>query len=179
MQHRPSSSRRLLPGALLLAAAALSSCGFDYATDRIYTPANGANERSGEVDVLGAVIVSAEEGSGVFVASFTNSFLDEAVTLEGLTSTDAEALSAPEVPPIEIQPDQLVNLADTETPVEVTGTLEAGTWVPVEISFSNGQTTKLTVQVVNNCGYFHDVAGLPAGEEECEVAEPVEHAEGE
>ena len=37
-------------------ALPLTSCGFDYATDRPYTPAAGANERDARVDVLGAAI---------------------------------------------------------------------------------------------------------------------------
>ncbi len=45
-------------GSLLLAAPLLSSCGFNYATDRPNTVAAGANNRDGAVDVLGAVIVS-------------------------------------------------------------------------------------------------------------------------
>jgi hypothetical protein len=49
----------LAAGALLLAVP-LSSCGFDKATEREYTPAAGANNRDASVDVLGAAIVSAE-----------------------------------------------------------------------------------------------------------------------
>ena len=48
MQHR-----LLLSAATVVALAApLSSCGFDYATDRVYQPGSGANNRDGAVDVL-------------------------------------------------------------------------------------------------------------------------------
>ena len=57
-------SRRKLAiaiGALVLAVPGLSACGFNYATDREYTPGNGTNDQHGVVDVLNAVIV-AERG---------------------------------------------------------------------------------------------------------------------
>ena len=69
---------------LAVCAPVLTSCGFDYATDRIYTPATGVNNREASVDVLGAVIVSAEEGSGIFVASFANNSTEEPATVEAL-----------------------------------------------------------------------------------------------
>ena len=72
MQHR-----LLVSAATVVALAApLSSCGFDYATDRVYTPGSGANNREGDVDVLSAVVVSAAEGSGTFVASLANNSPD-------------------------------------------------------------------------------------------------------
>ena len=43
-----------LTGAML-AVPALSSCGFNKATDRVYTPAAGVNDQDTKVDVLGAV----------------------------------------------------------------------------------------------------------------------------
>ena len=65
MQLRPLA----IAAAVLALAAPLSSCGFDYATERDYTPGSGANNREGVVDVLSAVVVSGAEGSGTFVAS--------------------------------------------------------------------------------------------------------------
>ena len=60
-----------LTGAML-AVPALTSCGFNKATDRVYTPAAGVNDQDAMVDVLGAVIVSGQDGSGTFIASFAN-----------------------------------------------------------------------------------------------------------
>ena len=68
-------SRRKLAtaiGALVLAVPALSACGFNYATDREYTPGNGPTTSDGVVDVLNAVIVADEDGSGTFIASLSN-----------------------------------------------------------------------------------------------------------
>lgn len=57
-------------GALALAAPALSSCSFS--TDKVYTPAPGANDRSERVDVLNAVIVSTAPDSGTLVVTLAN-----------------------------------------------------------------------------------------------------------
>ena len=78
-------------GALLLAAPVLSSCGFDYATDRAYTPGAGANDRDAKVDVLGAVVVCAEDGSGTFIASFSNNDTDEPATVSAIAGAGDDA----------------------------------------------------------------------------------------
>ena len=48
--------------AVVALAVPLTSCGFSYATERDYTPAGGANNREGVVDLLSAVVVSGAEG---------------------------------------------------------------------------------------------------------------------
>jgi hypothetical protein len=65
---QPRRSLRLVVGALVLALPLLASCGFDKATDQVYTPGAGTDDRSGDVDVLSAVIVSAQPGPGTFIA---------------------------------------------------------------------------------------------------------------
>ncbi|WP_426246033.1 hypothetical protein [Nocardioides sp. LHG3406-4] len=168
--RKPATSRTLV-GAILLSAALSTSCGFNMATDRYYTPTNGANDRSGVVDVLSAMVVSGESGEGVFIASLSNNSTTKAVELDGIASTKQETLSAPEVTPVEIAPGALVNLAESETPISVTGDFEAGYFVPVEVSFSNGETASMKVPVVVNCGIYSDISGVPAGPEDCPVAE--------
>ncbi|MBA3783298.1 MAG: hypothetical protein H0X12_15785 [Nocardioides sp.] len=177
MQLRKQSTPRTLIGALLLTAAVSTSCGFNLATDRYYTPANGANDRAGVVDVLAATVVTGAEGEGVFIASLSNNSQTESVQLEGLSSNDQEELSAAEVTPVDIAPGALVNLAISETPIAVTGTFAAGDYVQVNVAFSNGETANMKVPVVVNCGIYNDVAGVPAGPEECAIAEPAEGGE--
>src|SRR6185436_4327422 len=63
-----------------LATPGLTGCGFDAATERPYTPAAGANDVSGVVDVLGAVVVSSAAGSGTFVATLSNNDQQESQT---------------------------------------------------------------------------------------------------
>ena len=103
--------------AVLALAVPLSSCGFDYATDRDYTPAGGANNREGDVDVLSAVVVSAAEGSGTFIASLSNNDPDEPETFTGVAGEEEGSITAEEFEPVEIAPGGLVNLA--EPPAEI------------------------------------------------------------
>ena len=72
MLTRSRFSRLASAGALVLATVTLSSCGFNYATDKVYTPAEGVNNRDSRVDVLNAAIVATEDGKGTFVASLSN-----------------------------------------------------------------------------------------------------------
>src|ERR1700760_4438225 len=87
MQLRMSPRVLAAAGALALATV-LSSCGFDYATDRVYTPGAGVNDRDADVDVLAAVVVSAQEGSGTFIASFANNDQDNPATVTSIAGAD-------------------------------------------------------------------------------------------
>jgi hypothetical protein len=153
MQLRPSARLLATVGAVVLATA-LSSCGFGYATDRVYTPGNGVNDRDAKVDVLNAVIVSAQEGSGTFIASFSNNEVDTSATVDSLAGAgDDSKLVVGDFDPIEIAPGALVNLA-TDGGIPVTGELEAGNFVSVTITFSSGETATLDVPAVNDCGPY-------------------------
>jgi len=162
-------SLALVSGALLLTAP-LASCGFDLATDQVNTIAPGATDRDATIDVLNAVIVSAEEGSGVFVTTLVNNDTDEPGTLEGITSGD-ESLQVGQFSPIEVEPSGLVNLAgEGQQAIPVEGELAAGDVVTMTLQLSGGQVVELDVPVVANCG---DFAGLDGAGGECEVGEPV------
>lgn len=160
---------------LAICAPALTSCGFDYATDRIYTPATGVNNREASVDVLGAVIVSAEEGSGVFIASFANNNTEESATVEALEGVDQSQLTADDFSPVEVPAGGLVNLVD-EDGIEVSGEIAAGEFVPVALQFGDGERVQLDVPVVTNCGYYEGLDG-PASAEQCEPEAESETAE--
>ncbi len=150
MQLRPLATAT----AVLALAVPLSSCGFDYATDREYSPAGGANNREGEVDVLSAVVVSAAEGSGTFVASLSNN-QDEEQTFTGVSGDEGAAVTAAEFEPIAIAPGGLVNLAEPPADILLTGEFEAGDFVPLSVDFGNGERIMLNVPVVaNDFGYW-------------------------
>jgi hypothetical protein len=173
MQLRPSARLLAAVGAVVLATA-LSSCGFGYATDRVYTPGNGANDRDASVDVLNAVIVSAQEGSGTFVASFANNSADEPATVESLAGAgDDSALEVGDFDPIEIAPGALVNLA-TEGGIPVTGELEAGDFVNVTITFGDGESVDMQVLAVTDCGPYEGLdtsasdGATPSGDDQCD-----------
>jgi copper(I)-binding protein len=151
MQLRPLATA----AAVLALAAPLSSCGFDYATERDYTPASGANNREGDVDVLSAVVVSAAEGSGTFVASFSNNDPDEEQTLSGVSGDEGASIEAASFDPIEIPAGGLVNLADPAANIVLTGDFKAGDMVPLAIDFGNGERVMLNVPVVaDDTGYW-------------------------
>ena len=154
---RSGQPRRALAtaAAVLALAAPLTSCGFDYATDRDYTPAAGANNREGVVDVLSAVVVAAEEGSGTFVASLSNNDPDNGATFTALSGTEEGGVTAAEFAPVEIGPGALVNLADPAAGIVVTGEFGPGNVVPMTVDFGDGERISLNVPVVaDDTGYW-------------------------
>lgn len=162
-------SLALVIGALLLTAP-LSSCGFDLATNRVYTPAAGANDRDASVDVLNAVIVSAEEGSGTFIATFVNNDTEEPARVEAIQASGERQVTFEEFSPIEVDPIGMVNLAaDDQDGIPVEGDLAAGQMVPLTIQLSGGQLVDLHIPVVPNCEEFEGLDGVGG---ECELPEP-------
>jgi hypothetical protein len=159
---------------LAVCAPALTSCGFDYATDRIYTPAAGVNNRDGSVDVLGALIVSAQEGSGTFIASFVNNSTTEPASVEGFEGSGDSQLEAANFRPIEVPPGGLVNLAE-DGGIEVTGEFAAGEFATVSLELGDGERIVMQVPVVTNCGDFEGLDGQSSAEQ-CETpSESPEH----
>ena len=137
----------LLFGALVLAVPGVSACGFNYATDRENNLANGANNKDGVVDVLNAVIVSSEDGSGTFIASLSNNSPDEAISMDSLSFGANSTVEVASFAPIEVPPHGLVNLA-TEQGIKVSGEFRAGEFVRLGVGFDNGETADLNVHVV-------------------------------
>jgi hypothetical protein len=153
MQLRPPARLLASVGALVLATT-LTSCGFDYATDRVYTPAEGVNDRDASVDVLGAVVVSGQEGSGTFIASFANNDQSESATVESLRGAGEDSsLQVEDFQPIEIAPGQMVNLA-TEGGIVVRGDFEPGNFLTVEVGFGDGETVEMDIPSVPPCDEF-------------------------
>lgn len=144
---------------MLLLAATTASCGFDYATDRVYTPADGVNNRDGEVDVLNAVIVWDGEGKGRFLATLVNNSLeapDKLTAIEGDVETE-------KVPTAEIPLGGLLNLASTPTPIDVTGEFAEGDMVTVTLDFATADSATLEVPVVAARDQYAEF-GTPAEE---------------
>lgn len=150
MQLRPLATA----AAVLALAVPLSSCGFDYATDRDYTPGSGANNRDGVVDVLSAVVVSGTEGSGTFVASLSNGD-DEEKSLTAVSGDDGETITAEEFEPVTIPPGGIVNLAEPAAGIVLTGDFAAGDFAPLVVDFDDGERVTLNVPVVpDDTGYW-------------------------
>jgi len=161
-------SLALLSGAILLAAP-LSSCGFDLATNKVNTIAAGTNNRVASVDVLGAVVVSAEEGSGTFIASFVNNSTSESASVESLEPQGETSAQVVDFSPVEVEPNSIVNLAEDDQGIAVEGEFAAGDRLPMVVTLSGGDRVEIDVPVVPNC---HEWEGLDGAGGDCEVAEP-------
>ena len=158
--------RTLALAASALLLSALSACSEDSGTMEPYTPAAGTNNQDTEVDVLNAVIVSAEDGSGTLVAGLANGDNEEAATLSGI---EGESVSADSFSPVEIPANGFVNLAD-EGGIEVSGEFELGDFVPLTLQFDGQDPVDMDVPVVANCDDFAGIDG-PEDEEACAYAE--------
>jgi hypothetical protein len=174
-------------------AFSLSACGavdrirgFDYATDRVYTPGAGTNDRTGEVDILGAAVVSAIPGQGTLIVTFVTSDqadgTAEAATLEGVSGTivtgEGEGavtgeVTAEEFTPVEIPANGYVNLADADEPIVLTGDFEAGNFLDLTFTFAHGQSTTFEVPVVSN--FTGDWAGLDVSPGAEDAVAPEDH----
>lgn len=179
MQKKSSRLRAALAAGALVLVPTLSSCGFDYATDAIYNQAVGVNDRSGDVDVLNALIVSGEEGSGTFIATFVHNDLEETAAFEGIGgSVEAGDFGSLEIP---ASVDGSLNLLD-EDPIGVTGDFAAGDFVEVQLTFDTGQVTDIEVPVVPETGPHEglDTAGSDSPTEDASPtgdASPTEDTE--
>ncbi len=161
---QPRRRLRLVAGALVLALPLLSSCGFGKATDRVFTPAVGTNNRDGDVKILAAVVVAAQPGSGTFLASLSNSGKKEA-GLSGLAGAgEWQDLTVAEVdPPIELAPRGFVNLLDAGG-IPVSGNFEAGDFVELTLTFDNGDSVTMDVPVVYACDEYEGLDSSAGGE---------------
>ena len=149
MDHRLSRRHRiaLILGALILAVPGVASCGFNYATDRENTISNGTSDKSGTVDVLNAVIVSSEDGSGTFIATLSNNSADETVSMNSLSFGSNSTTAVAAFDPIEVKPHAVVNLADGQG-IKVSGDFKAGDFVALTVGFDNGESADMKVHVV-------------------------------
>jgi|EndMetStandDraft_8_1072994.scaffolds.fasta_scaffold289023_2 copper(I)-binding protein len=160
---QPRRSLRLVAGALVLALPLLSSCGFNKATDKVYTPGEGTNNRDGDVKILAAVVVAAQPDSGTFLASLSNNSSEDSNALTELAGAgDSADLSIGAIDsPIEIPPRGFVNLAD-EGGVNVSGDFGAGDVVELTLTFDSGDSVTMDVPVVYACDEY---AGLDSSAE--------------
>lgn len=154
MPHlRPTAIAGLLL-ALVPAAATLSSCGFDYPTDRVNTIAAGANNRDHSVDALGIRVLATAKGEGRLIGALSNND-DAAAALESVSAPDG-ATKAADFEAIEVEGRGTVNLANVD-PIKLTGDFTAGDVVVLDLTFSTGDTASLEVPVVKNCFQYTQV----------------------
>jgi hypothetical protein len=164
---QPRRSLRLVAGALVLALPLLGSCGFDKATDQVYTPGAGTNDRAGEVDILTAVIVSAQPGSGTFIATLSNNNAQQAYTLTGVSGAGdwTDLTIDPADLSIDIPARGFVNLVD-EDPITVSGDFTPGQVAELTLTFDSGDSETMDVPIVYACNYYEGLDNSASGASE-------------
>ncbi len=158
-----SRARRLL--ALTLATPLLVACNnFDAQTDQVYTPAQGVNDRSTDIDVLNALVVAGSDGSGRLIAGLSSQ-ADEDVELTGVQGEgeDAEVQFGTDGGDAVVPAGGFLQLADEGSAViGATGEgVEIGDYVRLTMSFSSGDEVSVNAPVVPAEGDFADVT-LPS-----------------
>ncbi len=149
-----STRRRLGAVTLVLLLPLLGACGFDQQTDQVYQPSVGVNNREGQVDVLGSVVVYAGPGKGTFVASLANKSDEKPDKLIGASG---EGLKGQLTAPVAIPGGDLVNLADTGAVGLEGESIVPGGWARVTLQFDSGQSTEVNVPVVPHSEEFAEV----------------------
>ena len=162
-------SLRLVAGAMVLALPLLGSCGFNKATEKVYTPGAGTNDRDGDVDVLSAVIVAAQPDSGTFIASLSNNKSDQDFELTGVAGAGewSDLTVDPSDLSIDIPARGFVNLVN-EDPITVTGDFDAGQFAELTLTFDSGDTVTMDVPIVFACNTYE---GLDPSQQEPEESE--------
>ncbi len=164
----------LAAGLVALGAPVLSSCGFDYATDRPNVIAHGGFHVDGDgMRVLATRIVAADSHAGVFIATIAlnptaNAATDaaNAPTLTGLAARgDSDySVQVSDFKPIRVGDTGAVNLADPSIGgIPVTGDFKAGSSIPLTLTFSDGEKISIQTPVVTQCHEFADVAPQAGG----------------
>lgn len=139
--------------ALVVAVPTLSSCGFNYATDEVYTASAGTDIRTSRVDVLNAVIVSDQDNVGSFVATFSN---NETKTGDRVTAIGGD-VQATGFTGIRLAKGGFWSMA-AKGPATVTGTFKAGDFVKVTIDFARAESVTFNVPVVRADGAYEGLA---------------------
>lgn len=136
----------------------LSSCGFDQATDKVYNPGVGVNDRSQAVDVLGAVIVSGADGSGTVSATFVNNdpnHADAVTRIAGSGNNSDVTVSLPGK--VALKPGGTAKLSTTVPAIAKGGAVKPGFFVELTFSFERSQNVTMQVPVVPHSGDYANV----------------------
>ena len=126
IRHHLRTSALLL--ALVPAAATLTSCGFDYPTDRVNTIGSGDNNRDNSVDALGIRVLATAKGEGRLIGALSND-LEERATLDSVESPEGQ-IEVADFEPVAVEGGAGVNLT-AEAPISLTGDFTAGDVVPL------------------------------------------------
>lgn len=161
-RSRPRFLRRgLVAVTAVLALPILSACaaGSSAQTNLPYQPAEGVNNRQGDIYALNTLIVTNDDGSGTLVASLVNN-ADIADTLKSVEVTDSDAQPmkvAMAAGGIQLPAGGAVQLADDGSVRVSSDKLLAGGLVSLTFSFDNAADVALDVPVVDVGTVYTDV----------------------
>jgi hypothetical protein len=158
--------RSIAAAVVVLAAPALSSCGVNFGaqTDQVYNPSVGVDDRSEQVDVLNALIVSDTSGSGPVVASLANNDQQTADTLKGVSGAGKDASLTVKVGgDTTIPAGGLLNLATDGTNFATGKRIAPGNFVEITFSFDRSGSVTLDVPVVSADDPAYADVPLPSG----------------
>jgi hypothetical protein len=136
-----SPIQRRVAIAALLMAPVLGACGFSAQTDQVYQAAAGVNDRSGNVDILNALVVSGTDGAGTLSTTLVDNDQNKADQLTSVTGPGIVATTSGVV----------VSAAGGAG-------IKPGQFVTLTFVFASGQSTTLKVQVFAATG---DYSGIP------------------
>jgi hypothetical protein len=146
---------------VVVAAPALSACGFALQTDQVYNPAEGVDNRSGQVDILNALIVADKDRTGTVIAGLANNNqtrADQLVDVSAASPDRGVTVSMGSVRP-KIPAAGYVQLADLPSAIAAKGTeVEAGRFVTLRFTFQNAESVTMDVPVVLRTSEY---AGVP------------------
>ncbi len=158
--------RRIALAVLPLAVLPLASCtvNFNEQTDKVYNPSAGVSDRSGEVDVLNALVVSGSDGSGTVIATLVNNDQARSDKLRGVAgSGDDTSLKVTPGGDTTIANGGLLNLA-TDGRIAVRGEqVQAGRLVTLTFSFDRAKAITVDAPVVAKTPEYADVQVPGAG----------------
>jgi len=146
----------LAAGGLLLAVPALSSCGFDYPTERVNTVGAGVTAHDAKVDVGSALIVAGQADSGTLIGTLSNN-TEDPISLTSMTGGENGSITADQRDAIEVPAQGHVNLATLAEDGEgltVTGEFDAGDFVTVTLEFDNNESVTMEIPVMKPCYQF-------------------------
>jgi copper(I)-binding protein len=130
----------------------LAACGFSAQTDQVYQAPVGVNDRSGDVDILNALVVSGQDGSGTFAGTLVNK-ADQDDTLDSVSGSGITGARRS----VEVPAEAAVPLADKGEISLKSSAIKPGSFVELTFGFDSGQTTTIKVPVVSATGDYADV----------------------
>jgi hypothetical protein len=152
--------RSIAAAVVLVSTPVLSSCGVNFGeqTDQVYNPSDGTDNRTGQVDVLNALIVSHKKGSGTVVAGLVNNDQVHPDHLVGVTGVGPDRSAQVTLGgPTTVPAGGLLNLAKKGA-VQIKGPqVSPGNFVTVSFSFAHAKSVTLELPVFRRTGFYTQV----------------------